>query len=31
MGIALAGGVVREGDAVGVELPEKPWRKLEAV
>jgi MOSC domain-containing protein YiiM len=31
MGIALAGGLIGVGDGVGVELPEKPWMKLEAV
>jgi MOSC domain-containing protein YiiM len=28
MGIVAAGGVVRVGDAIGVELPARPWRKM---
>ncbi|MDC2961264.1 MOSC domain-containing protein [Streptomyces gilvifuscus] len=31
MGVVLAGGVVRPGDPVGVELPEGPHRPLEIV
>lgn len=31
MGIVIAGGVVRTGDAIHVELPEKPWREMVCV
>jgi MOSC domain-containing protein YiiM len=31
MGIALAGGTVRTGDAIEVGLPQKPWSKLQPV
>jgi MOSC domain-containing protein YiiM len=31
MGIALAGGTIRPGDAVEVGLPKKPWSKLQPV
>jgi MOSC domain-containing protein YiiM len=31
MGVVVAGGVVRAGDAIGVELPAAPHRRLEAV
>lgn len=31
MGIVLEGGVVKAGDAVRVELPERPWRELVCV
>jgi len=31
MGIVLAGGEVRAGDAIRVELPELPWRELVCV
>ena len=31
MTIVLRGGEVREGDTIRVELPEKPWAKLERV
>lgn len=31
MGVVLAGGVVRPGDAVGLELPPEPHRSLERV
>ena len=31
MGTVIAGGAVRAGDPIGVELPEKPWRELVCV
>jgi len=31
MGIVVAGGVARAGDAIQVELPERPWRELVCV
>lgn len=31
MGIVIAGGVVKAGDAIVVELPEKPWREMVCV
>lgn len=31
MGIVVAGGDVRTGDPIKVELPEKPWKKLVCV
>jgi MOSC domain-containing protein YiiM len=31
MGVVRVGGVVAPGDTIEVELPEKPWRKLEVV
>ena len=31
MGVVLAGGEVRPGDAIGVELPPEPHRALEPV
>jgi hypothetical protein len=31
MGVVLAGGEVRAGDAIGVELPARPHRPLEPV
>jgi len=31
MGIVVEGGVVRPGDAIRVELPERPWRELVCV
>jgi MOSC domain-containing protein YiiM len=31
MGVVLAGGEVRPGDAVGVELPPEPHRPLDRV
>jgi MOSC domain-containing protein YiiM len=31
MGIVIAGGEVRAGDAIRVELPERPWRELVCV
>ena len=31
MGVVLIGGLVRPGDAIRVELPPKPHRRLEPV
>jgi MOSC domain-containing protein YiiM len=31
MGIVIAGGVVKAGDGIRVELPERPWRELVCV
>jgi MOSC domain-containing protein YiiM len=31
MGVVLVGGTVAPGDTIAVELPEKPWKKLEPV
>jgi MOSC domain-containing protein YiiM len=31
MGIVIAGGEVRVGDAIGIELPSEPLRPLEPV
>jgi len=31
MGIVVEGGVARPGDAIRVELPERPWRELVCV
>jgi MOSC domain-containing protein YiiM len=31
MGIVIAGGVVRAGNAIQVELPRKPWREMVCV
>ncbi len=31
MGIAIAGGVIKPGDAIEVSLPEKPWREMVCV
>jgi len=31
MGVVLAGGEVRPGDAVGVDLPVEPWSALQPV
>jgi MOSC domain-containing protein YiiM len=31
MGVVVAGGVVRPGDAIEVELPERPWRRMGTV
>ncbi len=31
MGIVLNGGEIRPGDAIRIELPEEPYRKLEPV
>jgi MOSC domain-containing protein YiiM len=31
MGVVVAGGMVQAGDAVRVELPERPWRELVGV
>ncbi len=31
MAVVVAGGAVRAGDSIGVELPAQPWRRLEPV
>jgi MOSC domain-containing protein YiiM len=31
MGVVLAGGIVRAGDVIRVEMPAKPWRKMGTV
>ncbi len=31
MGIAIAGGLIKPGDPIGVDLPAKPWRKMVCV
>jgi hypothetical protein len=31
MGIVTAGGVVRAGDGIRVDLPQRPWRELVCV